>query len=133
MPLPTSCTECAYFQREGALCRRHAPGSGFEEYELSRWPKIRKPEIERCGSSEAVGDGSEAPVRCSHCIHWLQPGGQGLTPEWRQGNSVEWWKDSGYCTRFAPSPSNEEDRETFSRVVHSAECCGDGEEVKRND
>jgi hypothetical protein len=31
MPLPTSCAECAFFQQEGALCRRHAPGTGFEE------------------------------------------------------------------------------------------------------
>ena len=28
MPLPTSCAECAFFQQEGALCRRHAPGTG---------------------------------------------------------------------------------------------------------
>ncbi|MDB5243763.1 MAG: hypothetical protein JWP57_4389 [Spirosoma sp.] len=130
MPLPRSCSGCAFFQPKGTLCRRHASGPGNEEWELVRWPLVRP--VDRCGVGVEIEDGKEGTVSCGHCIHWLQPDDDGLKPDYRQGLSREWWKEAGYCTRFSPSPSTEEDRKTFWRVTHSSDRCGDGEAVQEN-
>ena len=68
-----------------------------------------------------------APVPCGRCIHWYQPNGTPLEPEYRQGRPAEWWKRTGLCTRFAPSPSTDEYAKTFWRITHS----GDGEMPKQ--
>jgi hypothetical protein len=44
--------------------------------------------------------------------------------------TVEWWERSGYCTRYAPGPSSEEERKAFWRITHVTDRCGDGEEPK---
>lgn len=130
MPLPRSCTECAFFQPKGALCRRHAAGTGNEEWEIVRWPQVKP--TDRCGVGAEIEDGEEGTVSCAHCIHWLQPGDDGLKPDYPQGLPREWWKEAGFCTRFAPSPSSEEDRKTHWRVTHASDRCGDGEAVQEN-
>lgn len=123
--LPASCADCAYHVTAGRLCRRHAPGPTAETYEITRWPVVRF--SSRCGSGAAVGDGDgPGPVQCAWCVHWLQPDGQGVVPDHKQGLQKEWWEQSGYCTRYAPSPSAEEGRQTEWRVVHSQDACGDG-------
>jgi hypothetical protein len=108
-------------------CRRHAPGIGFEELELTYWPLVKA--TDRCGAGQVVDDGTET-TSCARCLHWFQPGGQPISPKYRQGKSVEWWEQSGYCTRFAPGPSNDHSRQAYWRVTHSADRCGDGEEAE---
>lgn len=81
-----------------------------------------------------MGDGSgPGVVACQSCIHWWQPDGQPVKPDYRRGLSAEWWARSGYCTRFAPSPSTEEVKRTFWRVVNAADGCGDGQAVEFDD
>lgn len=69
-------------------------------------------------------------VACQTCIHWHQPGGLPVKPDYRKGLSSEWWAASGYCTRFAPSPSAEDDRKVHWRVTHAEDGCGDGDQVE---
>src|ERR1700733_3967604 len=128
-PRPASCAGCVFYPA-GGLCRRHAPSPTTEEFELTHWPSVRP--VDRCGSGLAVTDGDGAGVTmCEACLHWLQPADEPLKPAFRQGRSVEWWAQSGYCTRFAPSPSPDEDRRrTYWRVTHAHDCCGDGEYVE---
>jgi len=57
----------------------------------------------------------------------------GVKPDYRQGRSVEWWASSGYCTRFAPSPSTEADRKTLWRVTASVDGCGDGQAIEQDE
>ena len=130
-PLPQNCAGCSYFAIDD-LCRRHAPSPGTEAFELVHWPKVKK--VDRCGSGAAATNG-EGPgiTRCESCIHWFQPNGTGLTPHSRQGRSVEWWASSGYCTRFAPSPSSENDRKTSWRVTWAADGCGDGQAIEQDE
>ena len=131
MALPTRCGECTFFATEGSRCLRHAPGTAFEEFERIFWPAVLSED--RCGSGEKVGNGKEGPVSCAFCIFWHQPGGLPLKPDYRQGMSEDWWKDTGFCVRFAPSPSGEEGRIMYHYVTHATDCCGDGEEVHRDE
>ena len=129
MSLPASCAECAFFDTTFTLCRRHGPNPGEVEHEFVHWPKV-KPSA-RCGVGAAVGEqDSPSLIPCQECVHWLQPDGQPVAPEFRQGRPVEWWSRSGYCTRFAPSPSAEESRPVHWRVTHGDEACGDGQGVE---
>lgn len=130
MTLAASCRECAFFQASATRCRRHAPGTAFEELELTYWPLVKP--SDRCGASEEIGDGSET-VSCGRCIYWWQPNDEGIKPNYRQGKSVEWWERSGYCTRYAPGPSNDEEKRAWWRVTHTLDRCGDGEAVKIDD
>lgn len=126
--LPATCADCVYHVTVGRLCRRHAPGPTTETCEITRWPVVRP--TSRCGAGAAVGDGDgPGPVQCGWCVHWLQPDGQGVIPDYPQGFPRAWWEQSGYCTRHAPSPSAEEDRLTEWRVVHVHDACGDGVRV----
>ena len=133
-PLPQNCAACVYYPT-GKTCQRHAPSPGTEAFELVYWPRVKP--ADRCGSGAAVGNGDEpdAPgvVACQACIHWYQPGGAGIKPDYRQGRPVEWWASSGYCTRFAPSPSSENDRKTMWRVTSAIEGCGDGQVVQQDE
>ena len=127
--LPASCADCVYRPSHplpGVSCRRHAPSPGEEEFEPVHWPKVLPDD--RCGSGAAVGDGTgPGVVSCQACMHWYQPRGLAVKPDYRKGRSVEWWAESGYCTRLAPSPSAEEERKIFWRVTHASESCGDGD------
>jgi hypothetical protein len=127
MPLAPSCRHCAFYQPNASRCRRHAPSLGFEELELPYWPLVKP--ADRCGASAPVRDGSET-VSCGRCVHWFQPDGVGIRPDYRQGMSVAWWEQSGFCTKFAPTPSNDEERTAHWRVTHVSDRCGDGEEAK---
>lgn len=92
------------------------------------WPKVR--ESDRCGDGAVLSDGSgPGVVQCQACIHWLQPQGEPVKPDYRKGLPVEWWAASGYCTRRAPSPSADDDRKVFWRVTHADDACGDGKDV----
>jgi len=129
--LPQNCAGCVYYPPSGT-CQRHAPSPGTEAFELVYWPKVKP--IDRCGSGAAAGDGDgPGVVRCETCIHWFQPGGVGLKPDYRQGRTVEWWASSGYCTRFAPSPSSENDRKTLWRVTSADQGCGDGQAIEQDE
>ena len=125
-PLPASCARCASFQPPVSRCRRHAPGIGFEELELTYWPLVKA--TDRCGDGQVVDDGTETVLRSLPPLvpAWRPP----ISPKYRQGKSVEWWEQSGYCTRFAPGPSNDHSRQAYWRVTHSADRCGDGEEAE---
>jgi hypothetical protein len=127
--LPASCAACVYFPSlpaQGGRCRRHAPSPCQEAFEVARWPRVRQ--TDRCGSGAAVTDGTgPGMVTCVSCAHWLQPNGEPIRPDYRKGLAVEWWAESGYCTRLAPSPSSEEDRRAFWKVTHATDGCGDGD------
>ena len=86
---------------------------------------------DRCGAGVAMSNGEgPAVTACEACVHWLQPNDTPLKPAFRQGRSTEWWARSGYCTRYAPSPSPDEERpRTHWRVTHAHDGCGDGELV----
>lgn len=128
MALPKSCAECSFYDTKASRCRRHAPGSGFAEMEIAFWPIV--PADFRCGSGIKVGGGSEGPVSCQTCLHWYQPGGKGIAPEYLQDLGAAWWKDSGYCTRYAPSPSSNAERRAWHRISNAKDRCGDGEEIQ---
>lgn len=93
------------------------------------WPKVVPGD--RCGDGAAIGDGTgPGVVACLSCIHWHQPDGQPVKPDYRKGLPVEWWAASGYCTRFAPSPSLEEDQKVYWRVTHATDSCGDAGQME---
>src|SRR6059058_3446180 len=100
-PLPASCAVCVFFLGERGHCRRHSPSPGHEEFELVFWPKVRA--ADRCGQGASISN-IEAPgvTLCQACVHWHQPGSEPVNPDYRKGLSVEWWAESGYCTRSAP-------------------------------
>lgn len=126
--LPRSCAECVFRPSERGHCQRHAVSPGVETFEIARWPLVKP--TDRCGAGAAIGDGTGPGVtNCGWCIHWLQPDGQGIEPDYRQGLPNDWWEQSGYCTRLAPSPSTEEDRPTYWRVTNAHDGCGDGERI----
>lgn len=126
MALPSSCAACAFFT--ASLCRRHAPSTTEEELQFVEWPKVAP--AARCGSGALQEEGKPPLiVRCEVCIHWFQPGGQPIKPEYLRSHSREWWEHSGFCTRFAPSPSSEPDRKVFWKVTHAEDSCGDAEEA----
>jgi hypothetical protein len=126
---PASGAGCIFYPA-GGLCRRQAPSPTTEAFELPHWPPVRP--VDRCSSDVAVTDGDVAGMTmCETCIHWLQAGDEPLKPAFRQGRPIEWWARSGYCIRFAPSPSPDEDRRrTYWRVTHAHNCCGDGKSVE---
>ena len=129
--LPTNCVGCVYYPalpEPGGLCRRHAPGPGQDAFEVAHWPKVQP--SDRCGSGAAVTDGTgPGVVKCGACAHWLQPNGEPVRPDYRQGLPAEWWALSGYCTRLAPSPSTDEARRTYWKVTHATDGCGDGDAI----
>ena len=126
--LPTSCRDCSFHATEGSLCQRHAPGCGSETFEIARWPLVRP--TDRCGDGAALGDGTgPGVVRCGWCIHWLQPEGEGVRPDYKHGMGSAWWELSGFCTLYAPSPSAGDDRRAEWRVTHVQAGCGDGEQI----
>jgi hypothetical protein len=93
---------------------------------VAHWPNVRQ--SDRCGSGAAVMDGTgPGIVWCRSCAHWLQPNGEPVKPDYRQGLSADWWSESGYCTRLAPSPSTSEDQRTCWKVTHATDGCGDGD------
>ena len=129
--LPANCGACAYrppFPLPGTFCRRHAPSPGQDEFDLVHWPAVKA--TDRCGDGASLGDGTgPGVVACQSCIHWHQPDGQPVKPDYRKGLSAEWWAAGGYCTRRAPAPSAEDDRKVYWRVTHAADSCGDGAQV----
>lgn len=133
MTLPSSCAECVFYRTGPSRCLRHAPGAGEEEHTPVYWPP--PPSTFRCGAG-AVADADVRPgerqpgvVTCEGCVHWYQPDGRPLRPPVRFGRTKEWWDRSGYCTRWAPSPSRAEVRKTFHGATHAQEGCGDGDPV----
>ena len=71
-------------------CRRHAPLPGRDPFEVAHWPNVRP--NDRCGSGAAVMDGTgPGIVWCRSCAHWLQPNGEPVRPDYRQGLSADWW------------------------------------------
>ena len=129
-PAPAeNCAACAYFALPASRCRRRAPVPGHEEFELVFWSVVAP--SDRCGDSAAIGDGSgSGVVRCHTCRDWFQPEGEGIKPDYRHGLTVQWWAESGYCTRAAPAPSSDDDRRARWKVTHKDDGCGDGEAVQ---
>ena len=130
--LPQACTACAFFVADanGALgtCTRHAPSTSQNEFEIVHWPKVLP--TDRCGVGVSITHVGACVVYCQACVHWLQPRGSGVVPEYRQGSPMEWWAESGICTRFAPSPVVDDDTRIYWRVTHSSSHCGDGEALE---
>lgn len=130
-PLPQNCAACVFYP-PGQTCRRHAPSPGTEEFDLVYWPRVSP--TSRCGSGAAATDG-EGPgiVLCQACVHWYQPPG-GIKPYTRQGKSVGWWTEAGWCQRFAPSPSSENDRKVYWKATNGlADGCGDGQAIPQDE
>jgi hypothetical protein len=130
--LPADCASCAYrpvLPLPGTSCRRHAPTPRQDEFDLVYWPKVGR--NDRCGDGAALGDGTgPSVVACQACIHWHQPNGPPVKPDYRKGLSVEWWAASGYCTRRAPAPATEDDRKVYWPVTNAADSCGAGAQVE---
>lgn len=102
---------------------------------IAHWPIVMP--TDRCGSGwtppaekkKRKKKGEPAKIQCEACFHWWQPNGQPVKPDFRRGLPQTWWDQAGYCTRFAPSPGEEEDRRVFWKITHSSGGCGDGERV----
>ncbi len=125
--LAPCCNLCVYYP-PGGFCRRHAPTPGQDEFDLVHWPKVKP--ADRCGDGVALSDGTgPGVVACQACLHWHQPDGQPVRPDYRKGLPIKWWAASGYCTRRAPSPAAEDDRKVYWPVTHAADSCGDGAQV----
>lgn len=86
---------------------------------------------DRCGSGSDGDDPEAARVACGRCIHWHQPGGKPLPPAERRGIAPDWWEESGFCTRYAPSPGAQRGQMTYWRVTHAGDGCGDGDAVEQ--
>lgn len=126
--LPANCSACVYRAASDGLCRRHAPATAEDEFELAYWPKIRP--ADRCGVGAAItGNPNFSIIACETCVHWLRPGDEPVRPDYRKGLTAEWWEGSGYCTRLAPTPSSHEARRAYWRVTHTTAGCGDGTAV----
>lgn len=126
--LPANCEVCAFAEHATKLhCTRHAPAPGREDFEIVYWPVVAPGA--RCGQGSARLRAEVIDYNCESCMHWFQPDGVGLKPDYRGGLSAEWWARSGYCTRLAPSPSSEEDQRISWKVTHAAQGCGDGDHV----
>ena len=135
MPLAPSCSGCVFLDRaEKHRCRRHSPGTTEEKTDVTAyWPIIGNPDENRCGVGAAPGsatvDGVEVGlVPCVACVHWFQPNGSAVEPKYTGWRGPEWWAESGYCTRAAPSPSPEKERRpTRWFATHGRQDgCGDG-------
>ena len=132
LPSAENCSACRYFSSPDSRCRRHAPPPGRDEFELAFWPVVSP--ADRCGDSAAVGNhGKPGIVRCHTCRDWFRPDREGIKPDYRNGLTVQWWAESGYCTRIAPSPSSEDDRRVRWKVTHKDAGCADGEAVRTSD
>jgi hypothetical protein len=127
MALPDDCGSCIYWQRDGTLCRRYAPSPSTRAREVAHWPLTRK--TDRCGVGSDSGGEEAQFVHCGHCIHWFQPENKPVPIAERRGVSPEWWEGSGFCTRYAPSPSPHRGQDTHWRVTHECDACGDGHQV----
>ena len=83
--LPADCASCAYrpvLPLPGTSCRRHAPTPRQDEFDLVYWPKVGR--NDRCGDGAALGDGTgPSVVACQACIHWHQPNGSPVKPDYR--------------------------------------------------
>ena len=129
MALPDDCGACLYWQEPHGLCQRHAPGPGQHKQEVAFWPATQR--TDRCGSGSDGDDQEAARVACGRCIHWHQPGGRPLPPAERRGIAPDWWQESGFCTRYAPSPGSLRGQATFWRVTHASDGCGDGDAIEQ--
>lgn len=139
-PLPANCAGCAYSRAalpKGLLCIRHAPSPTSEPvhvsatFDVAEWPHVRPQD--RCGAG-ASSSAANAPVivSCESCIHWFQPGGVGVKPDFTGMRPAGWWAESGFCTRFSPSPSVEDGMHAQWRITHKTSACGDCEAVEQD-
>ena len=126
--LPASCHVCAYYGSD-VTCRRHPPSRTTEWFEVTRLPP--QPPGNRCGKGAAVG-AADAPVTvlCQACIHWWQPEGRPVVPDFKAGLPDAWWARAEFCTYAAPCPSDDEARRQFSRVTNGLDGCGEGTAVE---
>ena len=122
----TQCSACRFsFPRgTGGLCRRHAPRSGDQPFEVARWPETRAGDA--CGEGKprdgAMADDSPT---CRVCIFWHRPG-IGIEPAQRGDHLRAWWQEAGYCRRYAPRPGVDIGRHAFWRVTHGDDYCAEG-------
>lgn len=138
---PASCAACVFHRgavgdkENPSRCLRHAPGTGDTPFEVAAWPPVEP--TDRCGAGAAVPrddeDADDGPrvVSCGNCLHWHQPGGVPLQPRVLGRHGEQWWAESGLCTRWAPSPTSENDarRRTCWKTTNAYQGCGDGEAV----
>lgn len=84
----------------------------------------------RCGVGLSIENNQQdGIIFCEICIHWWQPNNKPIKPYYLCSKSEEWWENSGICTRFAPSPSNNEDRTSYWFITNAKNKCGDGEKI----
>ena len=78
-----------------------------------------------------MGEG-DAPVTvlCQTCIHWWEPDGRPVKPDFKAGLPDAWWTCAGLCTYAAPFPSDDETRRLYSRVTNGLDGCGEGTAVE---
>lgn len=140
--LANNCAGCSYSRvlpPTALLCVRHGPSPTSEPshvsqtFEVVEWPRVRP--RDRCGAgADRAAANAPVVVSCESCLHWLQPGGIGIVPDVRGRHPAEWWAASGYCTRFAPSPSVEpEDMHAHWRCTHAHDGCGDGQAIEQDE
>jgi hypothetical protein len=129
--LPTDCGVCGYHHLQTKECRRHSPHPGHdEEFVVALWNFTK--DRNRCGA----GTTTKEIVACDDCVHWYQPDGEPLWPDYKQGLPDEWWAQSGLCTANPPGASASEGLWTFWRVTStylhngSSGGCGDGVSIK---
>lgn len=136
-PLPPDCAGCAYSRRvaKALLCVRHGPSPSSEDvtvaqtFEVVEWPHVRPQDRCGAGASRVAANAPTVSV-CESCIHWLQPGGIGVIPDFPGERTPAWWTESGFCTRFAPSPGTDQNTHTQWKVTHRLHGCGDGEPIE---
>ena len=118
---PTDCGVCKYHVNTTKECRRRAPHPSQDDgFVIAVWNRTR--DRDRCGD----GSTTKEIVMCDDCEHWYRSGDQPLSPPFRQGLSHEWWVDSGYCTRHAPTSTVDEGQWMFWKVTNGSSGCAEG-------
>lgn len=126
----TLCDTCRFWDKVGGagFCRRHAPSASERPFQVARWPETRA--TDGCGEGEPRDSGSTdatGPEQiCKLCVFWHRPG-IGIEPGQRGDHLRAWWRDAGYCRRFAPRPGVDIGEHAFWRATHATDHCFDGQ------
>jgi hypothetical protein len=128
------CGVCAYWVAFGPTtgkCHRHSPRPGTQVDDTSYW--LETLNDDGCAEGVPREEGKEVMIRCRDCAFWRRrKGDQGLFPKRRGDLPLSWWREAGFCARFAPDPGSTTEIVVW-RATHANDRCGDGEPKQKTE